>query len=176
MKTYVAILIGIAVLFTVVFGGYSFMKKGETSPVVKTEEQANMKSVTGSVTRIFEGENKVEYSFLIPEDATTTGSMDGALIKISDASSTYATVYISYEGGRGFNALNYISEAIAPHVTVINPKGKVTLGENEWQIAESAGSEWHIAETGKGQWLVIVENRKTNHDVVEKSLVSFKTQ
>ena len=51
MKTYVAILIGIAVLFTVVFGGYSFMKKGEASPVVKTEVEANMKTVTGSVAR-----------------------------------------------------------------------------------------------------------------------------
>ncbi|MFA6608728.1 MAG: hypothetical protein WCT07_02355 [Candidatus Paceibacterota bacterium] len=175
MKTYVAILIGIVVLFGVVFGGYNFIKTRGVEQVPETQNQLNMVAFNGDVVRLFDGEeNKVNYTFDIPETASTSVEMEGAFIKIKNASVPYANIYISYEGFRGFSPLDYITEVIAPHVAVINPTGTSTIGAYEWQIAESEGSEWHVAPINDGMWLVIVENKKTVHNQVQKTLESVK--
>ncbi len=172
MKTYISILLVILGLTVVVLGGY-FYTKQNPQVVPQAQGDVRMKTYSSSVSRFFEGDNKIEYSFDIPEYATATIDMDGALIKITSTSSPYATIYISYEGGRGFTALDYINEIIAPHVSVINPKNISTIGTHTWQVAESEGSEWHIAPLRNNEWLFIVENRKVNHDVVEKTLESL---
>lgn len=172
MKTYIAILIGIVVLFGVVFGGYKFIKSRELNKVSNTQSQVKMVPFNGNVVRVFEGENKINYTFNIPESASTTVDMEGALIKVTDASLPYATIYISYEGGRGLKPIEYIDAIIAPHVPVINPVGVSTIGNYEWEVAESEGSEWHIASVSNGEWLIIVENKKRVHDIVQKTLES----
>jgi len=174
MKTYTAILIGIVALCAVVFGGYTFMKNKKAAPLPQVTEGVSMRLFSGEVVREFEGENKLNYSFNIPEVSTTSMDMNGALINIFEASSTYATMYISYEGGRGFTALQYIDEIIAPHVSVINLTEISKIGEYEWQGAESEGSEWHVAPVLNGEWLIVVQNKKTVHDTVSKTLESFK--
>ncbi len=174
MKTYISILLVVLGLVVIVSGGYVYMKKNRVQTVLEKRDSVLMKSFTGDVTRVYEGDNKLSYSFDIPEIATTTVGMDGALIKVSDATSSYTTIYISYEGGRGFGPIDYMDEVIAPHVSVINANGTTTIGNYEWQVADSEGSEWHIASIAGGSWLVIVENRKNMHDLVQKIIASLK--
>lgn len=176
MKTYIAILIGVVVLSGVVFGGYMIMKKQKATEVPQAETVVRMQTITGSVTRVFEGDNVIEYSFDIPEGATTTRAMDGALVKIGDATSSYANMYISYEGARGYSAVDYINRIITPHVSVITTTNVVHVGDYDWQMAETQGSEWYIASVANGQWLLIVESRKTAHGATEKMLESLKTR
>ena len=176
MKTYIAILIGVVVLSGVVFGGYKFMQSRESEVVPKEVASVNMKTVTGTVIREYEGENLLEYSLEIPETATTSVDMDGALIRIVDSGLPYATIYISYEGGRGYGPTDYIGAIIAPHVSVINTTSVSKIGEYDWQGAESEGSEWHLASVVDGQWLAVVENKKTFRPNVEKTLESFRVK
>ncbi len=175
MKTYTYILIVVAVLAVVVLGGYAFRKNSNTV-VLKEEKKefVNMKTFEGQVTRIFEGENKIVYSFDISENGTTSISMDGALIKVTDPAGLYASLYMSYEGGRGLTPAQYINQVISPHVAVISMKGTSTIGLFDWQIAESPASEWHVTSVLNGQWLIIVENKKSLHDDVQETLKSLR--
>jgi hypothetical protein len=175
LKTYKVILLAVLVLVVVVGGGYFAMKKNPA-----TEKQAitksHMKAFEGQVTRMFEGENKVVYSFDIPEEATTSVSMDGALIKATSGSSLYAAAYFSYEGGRGYSAEDYIKNTIAPQVNVLNVVGTTTIGTRVWTVAESVNTEWHVGQVGDGQWLMVVESPKANHEDILSTLEGLKAE
>lgn len=173
MKRYIAVLVGIVVLSGVVFGGYKFIKSRTETLPVQAETVVRMRTFTGGVMREFEGQNVLNYSFEIPESATTTIEMEGALIKILDAN-PYVTMYISYEGLRGYGPVDYMDAVISPHVSVINLGDIEKLGAYEWQTAETEASEWRIAPVDNGKWLVIVENKKLRHEEANKTLESFK--
>jgi hypothetical protein len=175
MKTYIAILVGVVVLVAVVFVGYKFTSK---SSLADAQSQAMMRTakVTGEVKRMFEGEHVINYSFNVPELASTTVDMDGALVKIVTEKGANANVYFSYEGGRGFSPADYLTEKVAPHVPVINDAGMSTVGNYEWTMAESAGSEWFVAPTMDKQWLIVVEAKKTVHDETLELLKSMNVQ
>ena len=145
MKKYVNILVGIVVLLAVLYGGRLLLTEHPKVDVKEVESSIGMLTFSGEVTRIFEGENKLMYSLSLPETATTSITMDGALLKIMDGVSPFASAYFSYEGARGYTPMDYINNTIAPHVSVINPTGTSTIGSYDWQVAESEGSEWHIA-------------------------------
>lgn len=160
MKTYIAILIGIVVLSGVVFGGYMYTKK-QVKSVSETTDTVTYKIINGEVSRWFEGTSTLAYSFGVRQTATTSKQLNDLLLKVTDAGVTVANVYFSYEGGRGYTALDYISEIVAPHVSVITPTGTSTFGAYEWTTAETAGSNWYISSVSEGEWLVIVEGKKT---------------
>jgi hypothetical protein len=194
MKKNVTILIGLVVVISVLYAGSSFMKKGKSAVGMVEGEKTSltMKPFNGQVVRVFEGDNVLEYGFDIPETATTSIDMDGALIKVTDVTVTgdvestttaptvtttpVVTFYMSYEGGRGYSPLDYINDIIAPHVSVMNPTSVTTIGSYDWQGAESEGSEWHIASVAGGKWLIVVENKKSTHDTVEKILESISVK
>lgn len=176
MKTYIAILIGVVVLFAVVFVGYKFTNKDSSSNDTQQQMMMRTSKVEGSVTRMFEGDHVINYSFSIPELASTTVDMDGALVKVVTDNMAQANVYFSYEGGRGFSAKDYLIEKIAPHVAVINDAGVSTVGAYEWTMAESAGSEWFIAPTSDKQWLIVVEAKKAVHDATLELLKSMEVK
>lgn len=175
IKTYKVILLAVAVLVIVVAGGYFAMKK---HPGTQKEAitKSHMKSYEGQVTRMYEGENKVVYSFDIPEEATATISMDGALIKVMTGSALYSAVYFSYEGGRGYSAEDYIKSIIVPHVNVLNIVGTTTIGTRVWTVAESVNTEWHVGQVGDGQWLMVVESPKVNHESILDTLSNLKAE
>ena len=175
MKTYIAILIGVVVLFTVVFVGYKFTSKGSMTTDAQEMIMRTAK-VTGEVKRVFEGDHIINYSFNIPELASTTVDMDGALVKIVSDKGSNANVYFSYEGARGFSPKDYLTEKIAPHVPVIEDTGVSTVGSYEWTMAESAGSEWFIAPTSDKQWLIVVEAKKAVHDETLELLKSMEVK
>jgi hypothetical protein len=174
MKTYIAILVGVVVLFAVVFGGYKFISKASVKgAAVSMTSHARMMKVTGEVKRVYEGEHMITYSFDIPEAASSTSDMEGGLIKVIGAAGTQAAVYFSYEGGRGYSPVDYLTDVVAPHVAVIDLTGTSTIGAYTWTMAESAGSEWFVAPSADKQWLIVVEAKKAMHDDTEQLLTSM---
>lgn len=176
IKTYKAILLSVLGLVIVVAGSFFYMKHHKTvvpEAVVKTTRGATL---SGKVTRIFEGENNLVYSMDIPETATSTLSMDDALVTINNEGSLFAAVYMSYEGGRGYSSSDYIQNVIAKSVPAIAITGTTSIAGVTWTIAEGGNSEWHIGQVGTGAWLMVVENRKEHHDHVVEMLESLITE
>lgn len=177
IKTYKAILLAVGGLIIIVGGAYYYMESGRfRKPVEQVTVREDMTPWSGQVTRIFEGENKAVYSFDIPKEATTSISMDGALVHITEGDALYAAVYLSYEGGRGYMPEEYINRIVAPQVRALTPMGTSTIGSYSWMLAESANTEWHVAQVGDGQWLMVVENAKVNHDRVIEMLESLEVE
>ena len=176
MKKNISILIGIAVLFAVLYAGKVMLSKNPQADASDVKTEVGMKSFVGQVVRVFEGEHVLEYSIDLPETATTTIDMEGALIRVVDQSKPLTQVYMSYEGGRGYSPLEYIDNVIAPKVAAIDLTSTSTIGAYEWQGAESVGSEWHVAKVSGGEWLIVVENKKADHDTVEKILNSISVK
>lgn len=176
MKRNVSIVIGGIVVIAALYGIQKLSDRTAQHDGNQVVQEVGTKLVTGEVVRVFEGENKVEYTFVVPETATTTLGMENALVKVTNEGLPFASVYFSYEGGRGYTAMDYINNVIAPNVSVIDPTGVVTLGETEWETAVSEGSEWHVASVLDGKWLVVVENRKSLHDAVEKLVTSLQVK
>ena len=177
IKTYKAILLAVAGIIIVAGGAFYFLEGARfRKPVQEARVRTNTQLVTGQVTRVFEGENKAIYSLYIPEEATTTTSMDGALVRINEGKNLYMAAYLSYEGGRGYVAEEYINRIIAPQVHALVAGATSTIGAYTWMAAESANSEWHVAQVGDGQWLLVVENPKANHDRVMDSLEDLEVK
>lgn len=174
MKTYKAILLAVLGLVIVVAGAYFYMKDKPVAqaPIVTS----TMKTLEGQVTRVFEGENKLIYSLDIPETATSTLDMNDALVKITDNGAAYISMYMSYEGGRGYSSLDYINNVIAPRVSTLAVVGTTTIAGGVWTIAQSANTEWHVGQVGDGQWLMVVESARANHDKVIETLESLTTK
>ncbi len=172
-KNLIILVVVILVIAVSVFGYKTKLNK-EMKKDIQKEEAVAMKSFSGEVKRFFEGDNILKYSLNIPETSSTTVDKDGALIKIIDNNSSLATIYLSYEGGRGFTPIDYINEIITPHVAVITPGEEKTMGEIKWQTASSDGSYWHIGSVLNSQWLVVIESKKVNVEIVNKVLESIK--
>ncbi|MEN9337811.1 MAG: hypothetical protein RIQ41_125 [Candidatus Parcubacteria bacterium] len=175
IKTYKAILVAVFGLVLVVGGAYMYMdyKPVTKEPVIK---KTSSKTLEGKVIRTFEGDNTIEYSLTIPEDATTTVGMEGALVKIATPDAPYISMYFSYEGGRGYMPSDYIKNVIVPRVSALTMTGTTTVGGTIWTVAESEQSEWHVAQVGDGQWLLVTENKKSLHDAVLETLESLITK
>lgn len=176
MKTYIAILIGIVVLFAVVFVGYKFTNSNGVDSITEQQLETRTANVSGEVVRTFEGDHILSYAFAIPEVSSTSVDMEGALVRVIGAGGTEATVYFSYEGARGYAPLDYLSEVVALHVPVIDLTGTTTVGGYEWTTAETAGSEWYLAQTEDKQWLIVIEARKSSHDDTQTLLSSLEVK
>lgn len=175
MKTYKAILLSVLGLVIVVGGSYMYMRNHKTAPKEAVVKGSSV-SYEGSVTRTFEGENKLVYSFDIPETATATVSMDGALVKVTNGVLPVVAMYMSYEGGRGYSSLDYISNNIIPKVSGVKTTGTTTIGGVLWTMAQSGTSEWYVGQVGDGQWLMVAEGKLANHDATVGLLESLKTK
>lgn len=173
MKRYVPIVIGVVALCAVLYLANNRM---EASNDVVLDEQATSTMLTtfnGSVTKMFEGENVLQYGFDLPETATTTVEKDGALIKVTDGGMPVVAMYVSFEGGRGYSPADYISNVIVPNVKSVTDRGTTTIGSYDWTVVESPASVWHVASVNNGNWLLVVENRKTDIEKVTPILESL---
>lgn len=175
IKTYKALLIAVVVLCAVA-GGAFFYTKGKAPVATEAVKKVSTNALEGQVVRAFEGENKIIYKMDIPETATSTLAMDGALVKVMDNGTPFVSMYFSYEGGRGYIATDYINNVIAPRVPGVKIVGTSTVGLYTWTVAESQASEWHVAQVGDGQWLLVVENKKSLHDGAVEALDTLTTQ
>ncbi len=160
MKKYVPYIVGIVVLFVLVYLGQGVMKNREA---VKEEEVTVTTPTTlveGTVTRFFEGEQVLGYALDIPEMATTSVERDGSLIKVTEGDSLLSAIYFSYEGGRGYTPADYINNVIAPNVSSATVVGTTTIGSYEWTVVEGVTSVWHVAAVKGGEWLAVAESKK----------------
>ena len=176
MKRYVPIIIGIVALCAVLYAGNRIIKNRDMAKEETTTTMEGTQPVSGKVTRMFEGENTLEYSFDIPEDATTSLDKDGALVKIDTPAGPLTQVYFSYEGARGYSPEDYIKNLIVPNVAVLTMDGTSTLGNYDWAVAESEWSSWHVTRAQTGNWLIIVENRKVDADKANAIIESMSAK
>lgn len=177
MKRNVPIIIGIVALCVLLYAGNSMLQNRDT---VASEEQeitqSELTTFSGSVTRFFEGDNVLQYSFDLPLTATTSIERDGALVKVEEQEAPLFAMYLSYEGGRGYSPEDYVNEVIAKSVASVTVTGTTTLGLNDWYIAESQWSVWHIAKARDGEWLAVVEYPKNVQEKVLPILESLMTK
>jgi hypothetical protein len=164
MKRYIPIIVGIVALCAVLYVGDTQMKKHDMMASDDQKSDVAMKSFQGSVTKEWEGSNTLEYGFDLPETATTTTDKDGALVSVLDNDAPVLEMYTSFEGARGYTPADYISNVIVPNFSAITDDGTTTIGSYEWTVVESRWSEWHIASVANGNWLLVVENKKADHD------------
>ena len=177
MKRYVPIIIGILALGGVLYVGNKEMGKNSDEVVVEgTSTEITSKSFQGKVVRMFEGENTLEYGMDLPETATATLSMDGALIKVIDQDVPVLAMYVSYEGGRGYSPADYITNNIITKVKGVTVVGTTTIGGYDWDVAESEASVWHVTKTADNNWLLVVENRKDVNDKATPIIESIVTK
>ncbi len=151
----------------------------DNSDVIAEEESMEFSSPTlfnGQVIRNHEGENVLEYTLSLPETATTSIEMDGALIKVSDQGVPLVEMYASYEGARGYSASDYINNNIAPAVKAITSVGTTTIGLYEWDVVESENSIWHVGRVGDGRWLMVIESRKIDSEIAYQIIESLDTK
>jgi hypothetical protein len=173
MKRYVPIIIGIVALCAVLY----VVNVERTKDARANADKKSVLVYEGSVTRNFEGENTLTYSFNLPEGATTTVEKDGALVKVNnDQSQMVSAMYFSYEGGRGYTPDDYIDNVIAKSVKSIEDVGTTTIGGHEWSVVESEWSVWHVAKSENGQWLLVVENKKTENERANAIIESIVTK
>ncbi len=177
-KRYVPIIIGVVALCAVLYLGSSKMGSGDEE--LANEEVASSKltskSFQGSVIKTFEGDNTLLYGFDLPETATTTVSMEGALVKVTDNEVSVFAMYVSFEGARKYSPRDYITNTIMPKVNGVTQSGTTTIGVYDWSVAESQNSQWHVASVGDGKWLLVVENKKTDSEKVVDILESLSTK
>jgi hypothetical protein len=179
MKRYVPIIIGVVALCAVLYVGTSMRgDKDVTADETNTETlSSSTNEFTGQVVRVFEGENVLNYSMGLPEGATTTIGMDGALVNvIGQEGSPLLEMYMSYEGARGYSADDYITNKIAATVPDLTHVGTSTIGLYEWTVVESERSVWHVAKAGNGNWLLVVENLKADADKADAIIESISTK
>ena len=176
MKRYVPIVIGVIALCAIVYVGDSQMKKDKKITVDEQATTTLSTTFSGKVTRVFEGENTLEYSFGLPETGTTTIEKDGALVKVTDQGLPVLATYFSFEGGRGYSPEDYVTNVIVPNVPAVTSQGTTTIGSHEWTVVESQWSVWHIAKASNGNWLVVVENKKEVNDKAMPIIESFTTK
>lgn len=174
IKTYKAILLSVLGLVIVVGGSYLYMKHKPAQKEAAVVKHVNL--LSGQITREFEGENKLVYSMDIPDTATSTVSMDDALVTVSDNGALFAAVYMTYEGGRGYSSADYLNNVVAAKVSGLTVTGTTTIGTIVWTTAQTANSEWHVGQVGDGQWLMVVESKKSLHDQVVAMLESLTTK
>ena len=80
MKRYVPIIIGVVALCAVFYlGSGGTSNDDEILANDESSVEVMSKSFQGSFTKIFEGENTLQYGFDLPETATATVTMEGAL-------------------------------------------------------------------------------------------------
>jgi hypothetical protein len=197
-KKYTYWAVGVVVAILVIVGIVKMVKNNADTKAVQnanTVDMTGMQTYSGMISRTFQGEHMLNYSFAIPETATATVSMNNALVRVTDNKNAYASIYFSYEGSRKYSAEDYINKVIKPRVpkvtivtndvidTTISSStvtGSSTSGmenmnvsNDSWTVAQSTGSEWHVTATADGQWLVVIESPKMLHDQVEKTVGSF---
>ncbi len=175
--------LGVALGYAIAKGGMYLYNKSKLAKSVTSSMGTEIKRETvkyiGSVTHNFEGENKTEVSFDHDETLSVTQG-EGNKSKyfyLNNASGTkVATIYMSYEGGRGYAAEDYVKEVLLKAVPSAKMEDSMTHGSGTWLKVSSINSVWHIKSSEDKQWVTLIENTKANSDIMKDVLSSFNTK
>lgn len=171
IKMYVSLalyaLLGLAIGYGLAKAGsyiYSKMShKTNNAQVVLNET----KSFTATATAMFEGEHTVELSV---QNLGNLNVAQGEDVKsryfyVTNASGTnLATMYLSYEGGRGYTAADYLLNTVAKAVKGLTAPEAMNHASSTYLMSSSASTEWHVKPSDKGSWLIVIESAKANKD------------
>ena len=170
-------ILGIALGYAIAKGGLYLYNKSKLveSEAVNMESEIKKDTIkyVGSVTHNFEGENKTEISF---DHDKTLSVVQGDANKakyfyINNASGTkVATIYMSYEGGRGYSAEDYVKEVLLKAVPSAKIDDAMMHGSSTWTKVSSVNSVWHVKSSEDKQWVALVENTKANSDILKSVL------
>lgn len=173
-------ILGIALGYAIAKGGMYLYNKSKLTKNSAKEMISEMKTetvkYTGSVMSIFEGENKAEISFDHDKSLNVIQG-EGNKSKyfyINNASGTkVATIYMSYEGGRGYAPTDYVNDVLVKAIPGLVKEDAVMYGSSTWTKVSSTNSVWHLKSSDDKQWLVLVENTKANSKAVESLINTF---
>lgn len=132
---------------------------------VVNEEKMGTKTFSGDIYAVFEGTSTAKVTFDYDAAYTVeqgTGNRSRYFV-VKNASGTLATIYASYEGGRGYSAADYLAETISKAVPTVSAPTTAVYGDASWMTAGTAMTEWHIAPQKNGEWLLVVESKKSNN-------------
>ncbi len=126
-----------------------------------------VKTFEGTLTSNFEGTSTVKYAFVY-DGAYSATSTKPKYAFIKEGTSTIATIYFSYEGGRGYSAADYVSQVIKKSVPSISAALEMMHGDSPWTKTSSVGTDWHIMSSG--EYLTVIESSKQNTPKIESIL------
>lgn len=160
------IVLGVAAGYLVARGVRAFMNSRIADDVkVVNEEKMGTKTFSGDIYAVFEGTSTAKVTFDYDAAYTVeqgTGNRSRYFV-VKNASGTLATIYASYEGGRGYSAADYLAETISKAVPTVSAPTTAVYGDASWMTAGTAMTEWHIAPQKNGEWLLVVESKKSNN-------------
>ncbi len=167
------IVLGVAAGYLVARGVRAFMNSRIADDVkVVNEEKMGTKTFSGDIYAVFEGTSTAKVTFDYDAAYTVeqgTGNRSRYFV-VKNASGTLATIYASYEGGRGYSAADYLAETISKAVPTVSAPTTAVYGDASWMTAGTAMTEWHIAPQKNGEWLLVVESKKSNNKEVGEIL------
>lgn len=163
--------LGLALGYAIAKGVLYVMNKPKVveSKIENKISDEKLSTFQGYVSANFEGENKLEISFDHDSSFTVTQGKESRsrYFTITSASTTIATIYISYEGGRGYTATDYINNTLKKFIANLEVNPRSASSSSRLYSANSLNSEWSILPSEDGAWLAIVENTKVNSDNVK---------
>lgn len=164
-------LLGLAIGYAVAKGVIYLINRPATKKAISVINNSATSTVdfVASTTASFEGDHTAAINFKNSADLKVTqgeGSKSKYYYIADSKGNNVATVYMSYEGGRGYSATDYINNVIRKAVPAASPVATVTYASSSWAYSSTAASEWHVAPAKNGEWLVVMENKKANHDAL----------
>lgn len=156
--------IGYAVARGVIYAHDKYVNYKARSVVESKSDTDTVKTFEGEVSSNFEGPNTVKYAFVY-DGAYSATSTKPKYAFIKQGTSTIATIYFSYEGGRGYSAVDYVNQVIKKAVPSVSAPVAMMHGDSSWTKASSVGTDWHIM--SMGEYLTVIESSKQNTSKIE---------
>jgi hypothetical protein len=151
--------IGYAVARGVIYAHDKYVNYKAKSAIETNTATDTVKTFEGEVSSNFEGPNTVKYAFVY-DGAYTATSTKPKYVFIKEGTTTIATIYMSYEGGRGYTGKDYVNQVIKKVVAGISAPVDTTDDYGTWTKASSASTDWNILSAG--EYLAVIESSKLN--------------
>jgi len=162
--------IGYAVAKGVIYVHDRYVAKSEIKTDNNGTSTSTVKTFEGEASAQFEGLNTIAYAFVY-DGAYEATSTKPRYVYVKNGTTTVATIYLSYEGGRGYTGSDYINNVVKKFVPTVSVPDTMTHGEVSWTHATSTNSAWHII--ADGEWLAVIETKKDDSDKIKAILETF---
>lgn len=181
-KTLIWRIVGLLVILLIGFLVYKGLEgkslkiwDGNGEKLVDIANSEDYAKFEGNRTVNFEGENILDFSFLYKKDGKAiqgTGNQANWFKVFDVDGNNYVTLYITFEGGRGYTVDDYIDNVFKKaNPDVVIEEVKMAGNDNiviKHVTDDTINTEYYIqAVTGKNNsaWLAIVENKKADEEV-----------
>lgn len=174
----------IALLLIAIIGllAYKFMHKSPKLTIVDNSNSSassttsktpvDYKTAETVASASYEGDRSKTISFDIPESYTVVPQkVMKNTYAVMNGANKVATLYYSYEGGRGYTAAEYINNVIAPKVAGLSTLATSTIANADYATVSTANSDFRVG--SYGEWLVVAESSKSASSEVVDMLKSI---